>query len=341
MNFALQLLCSFNYFYDRNEDRSVSGQLFQQFNGYGFSINSNVFQDFHGGAIYINSDQTIQILIEECMFISCTHSGNGGAIYLVLRLGDIIQNKICASNCYTYSGGSYQYAYLHTPNTKRNEAYFMSITKCGAIDQTWTKYYPIYFHYGKMKINNINVSKNYVHHSNSITIHYCNTLSMNYLTIIENSASQYYNMALWNPSGVCNISNMNYVDNWHSLTTHGSISLHNGFTFNDCIFLNNYPILFHGPCIINRAYIKHPNTLVTGGVLTTIAVISTNLETPTQQLDHFSTYFCYIPLEQKDLTACATLPPTPTQCQISVAGQIYTYSTFFPSVFLINILLIF
>ena len=214
-----------------------------------------------GGAIYISSSNLI-LFIENSIFYYCSSLLKGGGIsFLGSNNCECILYGICGFNCSTNSenyieGG--QFAFIETGKLKKNEIYYLSLSKCSYIS-TINKVSSIHLQLGNLLINNLNSSNNIVYTFSGITCRYQNLSLIKYCNFKSNFVT--YHICLWFRETNVNISYNNIIEN-NSPTTQAVLrNAYSKVYCNNCIFLNNLNVLFSSEIIndliINNCYIYH------------------------------------------------------------------------------------
>ena len=196
-----------------------------------------------GGAIYCNSISLL-FLAEETSFISCTPTGQGGAMYLAIT-GESVLSKVCGFCCLAKSNlCQFDHIQVSQDITKKNQIIDSSICR------SETSYSCIIFHYyGKQSLNSINNSHNKIYDRG---IHLFNQgtssdLSIKYCSFVNNTACAEVLISLYTPAIKKLIYTCNVINNERK-TSSSSVGLirTEGITKieNSCILGNK------GSCIV-------------------------------------------------------------------------------------------
>ena len=140
-----------------------------------------IFKDLsptqNGGAIYCSSVSLF--LAEYTSFISCTPTGQGGAMYLIIT-GECVLSKVCGFCCLAINN-YYLFDYIQVSQdiTKKNQ--IIDSTICRTETESYD--YIIIHNYGKQSLNSVNISHNKIRYcgiesrnqaiSSDIPIKYC------------------------------------------------------------------------------------------------------------------------------------------------------------------------
>ena len=154
------------------------------------SFFSNLTSTEGGAAIYAYSTTfRVNLYIHESQFYECyVTSVDGGAIHFNCLLGASIIEKVCAKLCYvTTPANSGEFAYIKTSSTRKNFLYFVSLLECAPIMDFGMS--PIFLENGVQKLNQCNISNNYVQKSSAITFKSSSSMESTFLTISNNKAN--------------------------------------------------------------------------------------------------------------------------------------------------------
>ena len=263
----LQLLIlknSFLEFYNKNIDSTL---CLNQFNNF-LNIECYIFlckflnlfnNGSEGGAILFNNNNNYELLIEECIFINCSSSKQGGAIFFK-NSGSCILNKICGSKCFTLNNEYYPFAHIGITNLLKSELHDISISECFSTNSnTWAT---INLENGIIKIYNLNSSLNKHIGVTGIYIFNPSTLNSSYNTFYNNSAIDRICLCLYNGNGLRQIKFTNIIKN-NSPKLHGVIYSYGGdFFLSNFFILNNFDTLFYidtHSITFSNSYYYHPN----------------------------------------------------------------------------------
>ena len=253
-----------------------------------FYINECFFNSLSsnsGGAIYLKSISTY-LLIENTVFINCTTSGYGAAIYIDLNINSgIIFNKICGYYNYVTQSADSSFSFSRLSNGK-HEIYYLTDFNCGPSFLIYGDH-SILTYGGDQKIENINSSFNFGNRITYLTTATANSFISKYCNIYNNSVYNHGCLYLLSNSGILN--DYNLIQNNSPLES--AIIRSNGlFTLNNFIFINNYNLLLTGSIILSNSFIIHSPSLISNNFMTFLTV--NYLLTNTYQLSLFSTIYC-------------------------------------------------
>jgi hypothetical protein len=246
----------------------------------GAYVHNALFQNLagssNGGAIYCNS-VTVNVLIEETSFISCTTSGVGGALYLIIT-GECIITKVCGSRCKTTSQNClFDYVSVTASYDKRNS--FLHSSVCNTVENS---YWNIRHSYGKVLFEFSNISNNQISSQTGIFTDGQNAansneigFSLKYSSVTNNKAVNYICFQIYNGGSSCvkQFQSCNIINNTSPSSSYGLINLQGKLIINDSTILGNtgrYQVYENGgPSIISNCTIDFTTSGVTSGVTIT------------------------------------------------------------------------
>ena len=316
-------ISSFEEFFGYFPNKSLIGKHLNQIPLTGYLISDSAFTHFFGGAITISTTKSIELLIESCLFYNCSRHTNGGAIYFQsTEFGSIVLNKVCASHCFTNPSSEGQFIFIYQSSTQKATFQLTTITACSH-DIQLTPYSSVFIQNCPIDIKNLNSSKNNCHFYSCFYFHTSRVISLNFSTFTYNNCI-YYHLFFYSSGGVNSrtIIKCNIIGNEARTPGYGIIySGHDRIIFQFCIFELNNDILFNGLITIQNSSIKHSSGLYIGSAVTFLYASNSIISTQTYVLDHFSTFACVPLYDNQEITACQTIPPQPTECQLNSNNQ--------------------
>jgi len=283
----------------------------------------NILCRHDGGSIAIYPTGTMYVNIESISFYNCTsQNGNGGAIFLSLGSYNykIISqiDKICASNCHVLGSAS-QYGHFMAIEGSINTDSVLTLSLaslygCGDLSKGVGC---VYLTKSQHRILNCNGS--YLMSTRAPILYSLPTTTFvcHFNTYFNNTSSDYECMYIQGPTTIysATIQNSNLIRN-HCLasiinvTTYGS-----RLTIQECIFINNTGSNLIksnvASVLVKNCYVYHLSTV---GVNATYELLVTSQRnTQTHKLSHYSTVFCSTPEDMNQLEIpCQTIPPPPS-----------------------------
>jgi hypothetical protein len=289
----------------------------------------------NGGALYCYGSATC-LLVESTSFFSCTTSSqNGGAIYFYHGSGQCVLHEVCGFNCYsTYASSSSYYSYqqfayicVYNTNTNKNYINYSSIVRC--VNERSYSYYTFSLHSGKNCLPSINCSMNKCYRRLFYCNPYCDsnsvTCSFSYSTFADNYATDYVCFFLWTTAANFEMKSCNIIRNAQgTLSSVGTFHTCGYLTIEDSCILEN-----KANCILfsNNGY---PMTLSNCTVDSAtnngyLTIKNTVTKSFILALNHMSTLNCHSEYDAAGyLTPITAPPPSPTKQRIC-----YTYREFF------------
>ena len=258
------------------------------------NFHSLTFSEGNGAAIVCNTFDCY-IVTEDCIFsfCSCSYSeGSGcGAIYITRNsITSHIFNRVCAFFCTGSTGSIGQFARIDVGNDSKNEAYFLSISKCNS--GTGNRITSIRFGYGSQKILNLNNSDCYCDDNSLGAFRDCISSLIQFSTFKNNKAYIYNGMGI-GPTNI-NISSSNFILNQLGSNEYFLICQNTDTysSINNCVFYQNLNLngrLFQklgGTLSINFCWIQEE--FISNGIIINSKLPLTN----TLRLTHFGTGYC-------------------------------------------------
>jgi predicted outer membrane repeat protein len=201
-----------------------------------------------GGALYCTSTY---ILIESSSFFSCRTSNTwGGAV----RLGGshCVLYKVCGNDCCsTNSGSNGQFAFALMKDEALSKCYvnYSSISRC--VNEISNSCQMLYHDYGKFYCPSVNISMNKCQYYSGI---YCYpfsdsssaTCSLSYSSFADNNAFGYTFVLFNNGGAKYEIKCCNILRNTQGTTSYGTIYANGILMIDDsCILENTASIIFY------------------------------------------------------------------------------------------------
>jgi hypothetical protein len=245
----------------------------------GAYVNNALFQNLggssNGGAIYCSS-VSVNVLIEETLFIYCTTSEYGGALYLQIS-GECIISKVCGTRCITTSQYChFSYISVTAYYDKRNS--FLHSSVCNSVSGPR---YTVEHSYGKVLFEFANFSSNKCLSETSILSLHQSTaknteigFNARYSSITNNTATGRICFNVHNSGTSClkQIDSCNFINNTDTHRSYGLINTKGKLIIKDSTILGNkgnYQVYEEsGPygSIILNCTIDFTSSSVTSGV---------------------------------------------------------------------------
>jgi hypothetical protein len=198
----------------------------------------------NGGAICCGSGVR-RLLVEQSSFISCKTSGSyGGAIYFSnTGNGECVLSRICGFNCYsTNTGASWgQFAYLNPYNNYNYKNHVNDSTITRSSNQNLDVRYTLDLRNGNILCPSVNLS-----HSVCVYVPalYCDpssdTCCISYSSIVNNTASNYMCIYLYDTASSHCIDTCNIINNKQTSSSIGIIYAVANLLIKDSCILGNY-----------------------------------------------------------------------------------------------------
>ena len=279
----------FNDYFIGEITQSLSTNSYYTTNSGNIFLNNCFFNYLTNRAIYISTSNLLNILISLSMFISCSSSSTGGAIYIA-TYGGFVLDKSCGERCDTISSSG-QFSYSEITSNKLNSMYFVSVINCPLIKSS--QYYTTYFNGGNVDFQNTNISKNNLAHgcilfieTYSIKSKYCAFYDNN-----DNILTLYY-------YGGNNPKYSDYHIFINNSAPSGIIHFYSSpiVYLSNSIFNHNIGYLFYltsGSLILTDSDIYHPLNLFYGSLETINVIIYTYPIISYNLFDLYSTGNCF------------------------------------------------
>ena len=289
-----------------------------------------------GGAIYISGNY--DLFINDTTFYQCISiSGQGGAIFFYNGL-DFQLFRICGFNCHAGINKPFQFSWSYT--FKNHILDLNSISKCSN-ESTGTQ--TLQLEYGKQKINNINMTFNYVIYVSGIVYFIPTSMNNDYSTFYNNTSSSHVCIHPYGKSG--QILKSNIINNISPI--YGVIGGWNSgiYTFLDCNFFGNLNILIYinsGSISLINCSINHDIYKITtlSGLNPYIFPLNTTIS-KFHSHDSYKTFFCSPILNSEifeptlsntfEKTVIITISPTITPKSNQILISFYS-NTIIPSI---------
>jgi len=248
----------------------------------------------NGGIVFVYGG-SYSLNVSETMFLNCSSSINGGAIYFVSYNCEL--KMICAFRCSASNYG--QYSYIITSTMSIIE--YNSVTSSSSI---LTGYHSVYLHNGNLSVKETNSSKNKVTQGSSIYVSTSLIYFICHNTFCNSSTSHGICLGVSDCSGstlYCNI-----VSN--DCPLNGVIYVSKGDHIIDfSIFDSNQQVLFF--VFIGNLYVT--NCFISHYVSISIGVNNSYIKYPSMMIVHFDTQYCQadlpLPLKSPLFTISETI----------------------------------
>lgn len=255
-----------------------------------------IVSNANGGAIQCSNVES-KVLIEFSSFYKCVVNNgyNGGAIYYNCPNGQNNLNKVCASNCETFSSTWYEgghFIYSLSNNNYLHQLLYTSLTECSKSSKSYCCSYVLLN--GNQNFKNSNSSFNFAYVQSGGHFRSSNPTFV-YYSIYSNNKDD-YSMLLFSNCLESFVKFSNIISNESPLGQGVIHSYFNLINFDNCYFMNNNNFLFYlnlnGQININNCFINHSiNSLSNNGPITLGTFITYNLF-KTLNLNLFSTELC-------------------------------------------------
>jgi predicted outer membrane repeat protein len=250
----------------------------------GAYVHNSLFQNLagssSGGAIYSES-VTVNVLVEETSFISCTPSGSGGALYLSIT-GESIITKVCGSRCRATSN-HFMFSYVSITNSYDKRNSFLHSSVCNTVENTY--YRTTRHEYGKVLFESSNISNNQCYYTTGIYSRYQTTSNSNeigfnvkYSSFTNNKVIKSVCLEVYNSASICikQFQSINLINNTSGyLSSDGIIHATGKLLIKDSTILGNtggyqvYENSGSSGSIISNCTIDFTTSSVTSGVTIT------------------------------------------------------------------------
>ena len=277
--------------YGINPTSTIENQFIS---GESYFFHNLIISSFVSSYLYFTSSNSIQMAFDKCSFTNFTCNSTS-PLYFVSTNSLLYLNKICVFNCYSIS--HYNFAYIIS-NTFNNNSMIdmLSIKHCTQFSLSTTTGL-ISITSSLSNISRSNFTENNVH---SYMITFGSHFNFNLCSFYNCRSNLYFFYS--SSSYTINLQSCNII----LCHSNDRFYFYGIFKFYFSVFLNNYNLnyYYNTPYYYN-CWIKG---LISGNIY---SCITTNIETNTLQLTHYSTYLC-------DPNNFITLlnPPTPTECYL-------------------------
>jgi hypothetical protein len=200
-----------------------------------------------GGALYCGSSLTY-LLVESTSFFKCTTSNTwGGAIcFFISNRGNCVLYGVCGKDCCSINTGtSYgQFALIRVQESASNKNYanYSSVSRC--VNEVSDSQRMFYLLYGKVCCTSVNLSMNKCYHSSGF---YCIpivesssvTCSLLYSSFVDNSAFGYNCIRIDNGGSKNEIKSCNILRNTQISTSYATIYTNGILNIDESCILEN------------------------------------------------------------------------------------------------------
>jgi hypothetical protein len=277
----------------------------------------------NGGALSCTS--VTYLLIESTSFFSCkTSSQNGGAIYFSYSSGQCVLHEVCGYDCYsTYTGSSSysQFAHIVVNNaiTSKNYVNYSSFVRC--VNERSKSHYPLGLANGKICCPSVNISMNKCYWHSGI---YCRpfkdsnsfTCSLSHSSLTDNIATDCVCISFLTGNANCEMKSCNIIRN-----TQCTLSLHGTFNVCDNLMIEDSCILENKA---NRIFYQHHSSCTITLSNCTVDSTSYNQNLVTKNtvtksfihaLKHMSTQNCHSEYDSAGTLTPIIQSPSPSKKQ--------------------------
>jgi hypothetical protein len=285
-----------------------------------------------GGALQCTSVQNL--LIESTSFLYCkTNNNNGGAIFFSNSgSGQCVLNEVCGYDCYsTYTSSSaceqFAYIYVYDVASSRNYVNYSSITRC--VNDFSNSYYIMRHYYGNIFYPSANLSMNKCGYRAIFCVpstdsNYA-TCSFSYSTFADNIATSYTFFCLPSSSPKFEIKSCNILRNTQSSSSEGTIASWGNLNIKDsCILENRATNIFYQ---VNSGYTITLSNCTVDSTTNNQNLITQNIVTKSfiLALNHMSTRNCHSEYDSAGYLTPNIQSPSSSKKQ----RQYYTCDEFF------------
>jgi hypothetical protein len=278
----------------------------------------------YGGALYCCNSATY-LLVESSSFFSCTTSHNhGGAIYFYnSNNGHCVLYNVCGYDCYSTNTGSlygdFIRTYLNNAASSKNYINYSSISRCS--NENSNSYYTLYIGRGNICFSSVNTSMNKCYYQTVYCYPFSDsnsvTCSLIYSSFTDNIATGYTCLYLWQLGAKYEIKNCNILRNKQGTSgSQGTIYTNGYLAIEDsCILENNATYIFYASSYtITLSNCTVDSNSKYGTVLTQNTVTKSFI----LALNHMSTLNCH-----SDYDSAGYLTPL---IQLTSKKQIHCYT---------------
>ena len=275
----------------------------------------------NGGVLYYLASN-IHMVVEDCVFASCSVNGRGGAVYFESSQGGSAFNRVCAYDCMTTTDKQGQFADITTSAGKKNWFQYTHIVRCDPLVASNGNQAPVYMTNGQQNISFFNASNNYATTNTGLSSQNPVSFNCKFATYANNRPAS-FTVVYISTGGASQMYMSNFVNNTSPNTNAIIQSANQNFAIEECAFYNNLNPLFGGFLTAYYCMISHAGAQTIG---TDCAYISNLAFSSTFSLTNFGTALCITPtpdptctpmptLEPQENSNCPTLPPIPTPPQ--------------------------